>query len=88
MDPFNEKDKHVNQHNNLIFTNRKPSKSSEKEIKIRQPFNGIVILIIFFQVCKRAESSKSCNLIGSVSRRFFTILPANPAGILFFFFLN
>ena len=29
-----------------------------------------------------AESSKSCNLIGSESRQFFTILPANPGGIV------
>ena len=28
-----------------------------------------------FRVCKRAESSKSCNLIGSESGRYFTILP-------------
>ena len=39
--------------------------------------------ILFFQVCKRAEFSKSCNLIGSMSRRLFAILPAiNPSGIV------
>ena len=36
----------------------------------------------FFQACERAEFSKSCNLIGSESGRFFTILPANPGGII------
>ena len=36
----------------------------------------------FFQACERAESSKSCNLIGSESGRYFTILPANPGGIV------
>ena len=39
-------------------------------------------LIYFFQACERAESSKSCNLIGSESGRYFTILPANPGGIV------
>ena len=29
-----------------------------------------------------AESSKSCNLIGSEGGQFFTILPANPGGIV------
>ena len=33
---------------------------------------------IFFRACEREESSKSYNLIGSESRRYFTILPANP----------
>ena len=37
---------------------------------------------IFFQTCERAESSKSSNLIGSESGRYFTILPANPGGIV------
>ena len=32
---------------------------------------------IFFQAYKRMESSKSCNLIGSESGWYFTILPAN-----------
>ena len=43
---------------------------------------GRICLIIFFQACERAESSKPCNLIGSESRRYFTILPANPGGIV------
>ena len=38
------------------------------------------MLFIFFQACERAESSKSCNLIGSVSGRYFTNLPANSRG--------
>ena len=42
----------------------------------------ITIFFIFFQACERAESSKSCNLIGSESGRYFTILPANPGGIV------
>ena len=33
---------------------------------------------IFFRACEREESSKSYNLIGSESGRYFTILPANP----------
>ena len=34
-------------------------------------------MFIFFQACERAESSKSCNLIGSMkSEWYFTILPA------------
>ena len=37
---------------------------------------------IFFQAYKRMESSKSCNLIGSESGRYFTILPANPGRIV------
>ena len=36
-----------------------------------------ITYFIFFQACERAESSKSCNLIGSESGRYFTILPAN-----------
>ena len=41
----------------------------------------VITLFTFFLACERAESSKSCNLIGSESRRFFTILPANPGGV-------
>ena len=37
---------------------------------------------IFFQACEWAESSKSCNLVGSESGRYSTILPANPGGIV------
>ena len=33
-------------------------------------------MFILFQACERAESSKCCNLIGSKSGRYFTILPA------------
>ena len=40
------------------------------------------MLFTFFQACERAESSKSCNLIGSKSGRYFTILPTNPGGIV------
>ena len=43
---------------------------------------GNIISIYFFHACKRAEFSKSCNLIGSESGRYFTILPANPGGIV------
>ena len=42
----------------------------------------VITLFIFFLACERAESSKSCNLIGSESGRFFTILPANPGGVV------
>ena len=42
----------------------------------------IINFIFFFQACERTESSKSCNLIGSESRRYFTILPANLGGIV------
>ena len=45
-------------------------------------FEWIIIYLIFFQACERAESSKICNLIGSESGRYFTILPANPGGIV------
>ena len=38
--------------------------------------------VFFFPVCERAEFSRSCNLIGSWSRWFFTILPPNPGGIV------
>ena len=41
-----------------------------------------IYIFIFFQACERAESSNSCNVIGSESGRFFTILPANPGGIV------
>ena len=40
------------------------------------------MLFTFFQACERAESCKSCNLIGSESGRYFTILPTNPGGIV------
>ena len=40
------------------------------------------IYLFFFQACKRMESSKYCNLIGSESGRYFTILPANPGRIV------
>ena len=36
----------------------------------------------FFKACELAESSKYCNLIGSESGRYFTILPANPGRIV------
>jgi len=45
-------------------------------------FYGSGPIFIFFQACERAESSKCCNLIGSESGRDFTILPANPGGIV------
>ena len=38
------------------------------------------IIVSFFQACERAESSKSCNLIGSESGQYFAILPAAAAG--------
>ena len=38
------------------------------------------IIVFVFQACKRAESSKSCSLIGSESGKYFTILPAAAAG--------
>ena len=38
--------------------------------------------VIFFQAWERAEFSKSCNLIGSKSGRYFTILPTNLGGIV------
>ena len=41
-----------------------------------------IYIFIFFQACERAESSNSCNVIGSERGRFFTILPANPGGIV------
>ena len=39
-------------------------------------------LFIFFYAYERAESSKSYNLIGSESGQFFTMLPANPDGVI------
>ena len=50
-------------------------------IKIFGFFILIITLFYFFYACERAESSKSYNLIGSESGRFFMILPANPGGI-------
>ena len=47
-----------------------------------RPLCRPITCFIFFQACERAESSKSCNLIGSESGRYFTILPANPGGIV------
>ena len=38
--------------------------------------------LIFFEASERAESSRSINMIGSESGRYFTILPANPGGIV------
>ena len=35
--------------------------------------------ILVFEACERGESSKSCNLIGSESGRFFTICPLTRA---------
>ena len=43
---------------------------------------GGISIFIFSKACKWAESSKSCDLIGSESGRYFTILPANPGGIV------
>ena len=43
---------------------------------------GGISIFIFFQACEWEESSKSCNLIGSESGRYFTILPANRGGIV------
>ena len=39
-------------------------------------------MFFFCKACERAESSKSCNLIGSESGRFFTILLTNLGGIV------
>ena len=39
-------------------------------------------IFFFFQACEQTGSSKSCNLIGSDSGRYFTILRANPGGIV------
>ena len=39
-------------------------------------------LFFFLSLQKRPESSKSCNFIGSETGRLFTILPANPGGIV------
>ena len=38
--------------------------------------------LFFFQAYERPEPFKSCNLIGSESGRYFTILPANPSRIV------
>ena len=43
---------------------------------------NIIRFFFFFQACERAQSSKSCYLIGPEGRRYFTILPANPGGIV------
>ena len=40
------------------------------------------LIFIFVKACERAESSKSRNRISSESGRYFTILPANPGGIV------
>ena len=40
------------------------------------------LFLFYFQACEGKESSRSCNLIGSDSGRYFTILPANPDGIV------
>ena len=40
------------------------------------------LIFIFFKACELAESSKSRKLISSESGRYFTILPANPGGIV------
>ena len=45
-------------------------------------------IFIFFQACERAESSKRCNLIGSESGQYLTILPTNPGGIVGSFIHN
>ena len=48
----------------------------------------IIIILFFYFILDHVyislafESSKSCNLIGSESGRYFTILPANPGGIV------
>ena len=38
--------------------------------------------LFFSRACERVASSKSCNLMGSESGRFFTVLPANPGGMV------
>ena len=38
--------------------------------------------LFFLQACRRAESSKSCSLIGSENGQYFTILPANAGEIV------
>ena len=45
-------------------------------------FSFSYYFFIFFQTCEPAESSKSWNVIGSESERNFTILPADPGGIV------
>ena len=45
-----------------------------------QKWRGEYIVLCFFQACERVESSKSCNLNGFESGRYFTIFSANPGG--------
>ena len=53
-----------------------------KNLKIFNFYRVRSIQILIFFKLARAESSKYCNLIGSESGRYFTILPANPGGIV------
>ena len=71
----------------VIFNYYKSALAVPYDCKDPRSFKSIclkfkITCFIFFQACERAESSKSCNLIGSESWRYFTILPANPGGIV------
>ena len=63
---------------------KKFAKFNTRRPKIAPKLNtrNLIPFFIFFQVWERAESSKSCNLIGSESGRYFTIFPAYPGGIV------
>ena len=63
---------------------KKLAKFNTGRSKIARKLNtrNLIPFFIFFQAWERAESSKSCNLIGSESGRYFTIFPAYPGGIV------
>ena len=42
--------------------------------------NTLYIFIFFSKLSNGQNPTKSCNLVGSESGRYFTIVPANPAG--------
>ena len=57
---------------------KKYAKFNTRRPKIARKLNtrNSIPFFIFFQAWERVESPKSCNLIGSESRRYFTMLPA------------
>ena len=63
----------------MIVKTHVRSSLSQLKYNSARPLSRPITCFIFFQACERAESSKSCNLIGSESERYFTILPANLA---------
>ena len=64
-----------------IYTNKFQNVQQEEKHEIN--LSSVIYHIILFKAAyEQAESSKSCNLIGSKSGRYIMTFSANPGGII------